>query len=175
MWMNGAEVEQAAERFDAEDTPNLFHGARVLERLMDWTDSNSDGWPYWQKPSNAANKLMDLIQAANRWDPVDITDAQLRAALSPIKAFLTKQGVEHGKILNAPPPAPPPPVEVTVYLTGDDEGPDLFGVVYDDQDGAMESARENGVRAWSITALLRPATAVRLESDSEEEEEEEDG
>jgi hypothetical protein len=103
MWMNGAEVEQMAERFDAGECPNLFKASRILERLMDWTDSNSDGWPYWQKPSNAANKLMDLLQAANRWDPVDVTEADLKRALSPIKSFLTKQGVEHAKILEDPP------------------------------------------------------------------------
>jgi hypothetical protein len=167
-WMNGAEVEEAAERFDAEDTPNLFRGARILERLMDWTDSNSDGWPYWQKPANAANKLMDLIHAANRFDPQDITEAQLKAALSPIKAFLTKHGVEHSKVLDPPPPAPPAPVEVTVYLSGDNDGPDLLGLVYDSADDALESARENDSTAWSVKAMLYPASAVRLESDGED-------
>jgi hypothetical protein len=34
-----------------------------------------------------------------RWgEEEDITDAELKAALSPIKAFLTRQGVEHNLI-----------------------------------------------------------------------------
>jgi hypothetical protein len=177
MWMNEYEVDDVVDRFTAEETPNLHRGAQILSRLRYWTNANSDGWPYWQKPANSASKLMDMLHAAegNRrrgLSDVDITAAELTKALSPIKSFLTKQGVEHARILNDPPPPPPPPVEITVYLSGDNDGPDLFGVVYDNVDDAMESARENSSTAWSIKAMLYPASAVRLESDSEEDEEE---
>jgi hypothetical protein len=106
MWMNEWEVEDAVERF-TDETPNLHRGVGILSRLMRWTNNNSDGWPYWQKPSNAAGKLMDHLHAAMRSYAVkDITEAELKKALSPIKAFLTKQGVDHALILEEPPPAP---------------------------------------------------------------------
>jgi hypothetical protein len=101
MWMNEWEVEDAVARFRTDETPNLRKGARVLDRLMRWTNSHSDGWPYWQKPSRAASKLMDLLYDAMRmrsYDTKDITEAQLRQALSPIKAFLTRQGIDHDEI-----------------------------------------------------------------------------
>ncbi|HEX9085916.1 MAG TPA: hypothetical protein VF867_00130 [Arthrobacter sp.] len=100
-WMNEYEVERAVARF-GEDTPYLRRGARVLYSLMEWTNSHSDGWPYWQKPARAANKLMGVLASASntpRGGEVDITDADLKKALSPIKAFLTRQGVDHNQIL----------------------------------------------------------------------------
>lgn len=101
-WMNEYEVEGVVDRF-TEETPNLRRGARILSRLVDWTNNNSDGWPYWQKPSNAASKLMDHLEAARRdYDAADITEAQLNKTLTPIKTFLTKQGVDHALILDDP-------------------------------------------------------------------------
>jgi hypothetical protein len=106
MWMNEYEVEEAANRFgaQADETPNLYAGARVLYALMRWTNDNSDGWPYWQKPGKAAKNLMDALhmatQAYYRGTLVgDMTDEQLAKALTPIKAFLTRQGVDHGTVL----------------------------------------------------------------------------
>lgn len=100
-WMNEYDVERAVDLI-GDETPNLRRGAQVLYNLMEWTNSHSDGWPYWQKPSRAASKLMEHLEAANRnryrGDEEDITDAELKAALSPIKAFLTRQGVEHNLI-----------------------------------------------------------------------------
>lgn len=57
---------------------------------------------------------------------------------------------------------------IDVYLTGDEDGPDLFGVIYDEEDGALEAARENEVHAWRVPAQLYGDRAVRLESDSDE-------
>lgn len=97
MWMNEYEVRSMPDRFDAEDQPNAERGARVLLNLLAWTNSNSDGWPYWQKPSNAAGKLMDLlreIDRGGRGDGADLDAAELAAALRPIKAFLTRQKVD---------------------------------------------------------------------------------
>lgn len=100
MWMNEYEIENAANRYNA-DTPNLEHAARTLVKLVNWTNSGvSDGWPYWKAPGRAANKLMNLIQAQPRWDAVDITDAELRKALTPLKSFLTRQGVDHDLIIS---------------------------------------------------------------------------
>ena len=100
--MNGWEIEDAARRFGPA-TPNLAAGAATLYRLRDWTDSNSDGWAYWPKPVRAAARLIGLLEDARLaslrggW-PTDITDAELTAALRPIKAFLTRQGVAYGEL-----------------------------------------------------------------------------
>lgn len=102
MWMNQWEVEEALIKFNRGDTPNLGRGAFILARLMIWTNRNSDGWPYWQKPSRAASSLMDLLHSVDRFDPVDVTEAQLKKVFSPIKAFLTRQGVDHDLIFNPP-------------------------------------------------------------------------
>jgi hypothetical protein len=96
MWMNEYEVAQAI--FNFHDTPNLLQGALVLDKLTIWTNRNSDGWPYWQKPARAAKSLMALLQGADRFNPVDISEADLKKALSPIKAFLTRQGVDHAQV-----------------------------------------------------------------------------
>lgn len=98
MWLNEYDIIDATDRFDRGDTPNLLAGAHALRRLMEWTNCNSDGWPYWQKPSRAADKLMTLIECADRFDPQDITDAQLKAAYTPIKSFLTKHGTDHTEV-----------------------------------------------------------------------------
>ena len=95
--MNEYDIEDAVRRFRS-DTPNLQRAALVLARLMGWTNSCSDGWQYWRKPKQSARKLMALVEDAtrNHWrgnEDGDITDAQLKAALTPIKAFLTRHGV----------------------------------------------------------------------------------
>src|SRR5215207_58025 len=105
--MNESEVESSLRIFDNADTPNLDKGACVLYDLVGWTNSHSDGWPYWQKPSRAASRLMQHLQAAKtayyRGEEIeDITDKELTAALSPIKAFLTRQGVDHSEIFDGP-------------------------------------------------------------------------
>lgn len=104
-WMNRHEVEQALMVwFDEENQPNLQHGARVLYRLMRWTDGCSDGWPYWQKPAKAAAKLMALLESGrelnrrNYGDLEDVTEAQLKAAFTPIKSFLTRNGTNHSEV-----------------------------------------------------------------------------
>lgn len=108
-WMNRYDVEETAERTRNEETPVAQRGAQILLRLMQWTDSNSDGWPYWQKPSKAASNLMDHLKRVTdsfRRDPVDMTEAELNRALTPIKAFLTRQGVDEAvrkEILEGPP------------------------------------------------------------------------
>lgn len=103
MWMNEYEIEDALRLTAHFELPIARRGAEILSRLKDWTNNNSDGWPYWQKPSRAADKLMTAIhsatQASYRGDDKDMTEAQLKAALTPIKSFLTRQGVDHAKII----------------------------------------------------------------------------
>lgn len=103
MWMNEYDIEDALRLTATLELPVARRGAEILSRLKDWTNGNSDGWPYWGKPAKAADKLMTALQSAidasRRGDDVDVTEAQLKTALTPIKAFLTRQGVEHSKIL----------------------------------------------------------------------------
>lgn len=107
-WMNEYEVEDALRRWSPGETPNLAAGAQILDSLRGWANRNSDGWVYWPKPSRAAASLQTLLQAGearerNRYtngeQPRDATAAELKKALSPIKAFLTRQGVDHDLVL----------------------------------------------------------------------------
>ena len=85
--------------------PNALHVARTLSNLVAWANANSDGWPYWSKPANASRTaqrtLSDYMveRARGTYDVADLTDAQVKAALSPIKSFLTRQGVDHGVVI----------------------------------------------------------------------------
>lgn len=101
MWMNEYDVEAAVRDFDPAEVPNLAAGAQALAALVEWTNSNSDGWPYWPKPAQAAKRLMDLLSehtyaarfgyyqgTAERLH--DVTSAELTAALRPVRTFMSK-------------------------------------------------------------------------------------
>jgi len=106
MWMNEHDVEETFDRLSSARPamPNLTTAASVLDALVAWTNSNSDGWPYWKKPANAAASLMNALHErdyAIRFghhrdgsELTDITAAELTQVLRPIKAFLTKQKID---------------------------------------------------------------------------------
>jgi hypothetical protein len=89
-FMNEYDVEDALARFDPDVTPNRVRAAENLARLVEWTNSNSDGWPYWTKPARAAAKVMDLLEGDGTWadrnrlESEDCTAAELAKALAPI-------------------------------------------------------------------------------------------
>jgi hypothetical protein len=92
MWMNQGEIEWAAEQQHA--CPHVRKGLRLLLRLMQAVNDQSDGWPYWAAPSQAAMKLQTLLQTAgnlNHGTRGTITAAQLKAAITPIRAMVTRQ------------------------------------------------------------------------------------
>lgn len=96
--MNEWDVEDAVNRFTRAAKPNRLALALVLRHLVEWTNANSDGWPYWSKPRAAARAIMAHIEsttsAANReQETTDITDAEMLAAVRPIKSFLSRQKV----------------------------------------------------------------------------------
>lgn len=98
LYMNDYDLLVAEQRFSRGRTPRRADLARVVLRLAYYADENSDGWAYWPKPARAARKAMEAIQsttsAANaEQEASDITEAERRAALAPIKAFLTRQNV----------------------------------------------------------------------------------
>lgn len=98
MYMNEYDVEDALRRFDTDETPNLAHASLALYRLMRWTNSNSDGWPYWPKPARAATRVMELIETARKRERNgtlrDATEAEVKTALRPVKSFLTRHGAD---------------------------------------------------------------------------------
>ena len=96
-WMNEYEVADARRRWRGH--PLLGPATETLQNLVDCTNRSSDGWPYWKKPAKAAARLMELIEPTGRPEArfdeerEDVTEADLRAAYRPIKAFLTRQAL----------------------------------------------------------------------------------
>jgi hypothetical protein len=91
-YLSEHEAEDAAGCFAQFDVPNLQTAAHVLLALIEWTNSNSDGWAYWMKPRKAASRLVDLVAAPRRGylfghQILDCTETELRDALRPIKSW----------------------------------------------------------------------------------------
>lgn len=112
-YMNDWDLAQAQRRFDAAVVPNRAALTGVVDRLRMWANANSDGWAYWPKPCRSAAKAIALIDSTSypeygRREVEDATAAEVKAALSPIKAFLTREQV--------------PPADRDYILTGDDMG-----------------------------------------------------
>lgn len=109
IYMNDYDRLNAISRFTQATKPNLLALALVVDNLAGWADDNSDGWAYWPKPVRAAQRAIELIEQGLQDERdhgcrsrpgmtgvvefVDITDAELVAAIKPIRAFLTRQGV----------------------------------------------------------------------------------
>jgi len=105
MFMNEYDVvETLANTADqVDEVPNMYAAARVLHALMEWTNTNSDGWPYWQPPQRAASRITNMFHDRNYalrfgnardGSPLtDITETELLRLFVPVKAFLTKQKV----------------------------------------------------------------------------------
>ena len=98
--MNEYNIEDAVillNRYGA-NMPNARKAAAALNWLCDWTNSNSDGWPYWIKPRRASDSLAEAVKASVNGIRLgtehDIADDYLVAVLRPVKAFLTRQKVE---------------------------------------------------------------------------------
>ena len=93
IFLNEYEVENYLHMFDPQEQPNLDYCARALAALMDWTNSESDGWPYWQKPLKASARLSALLHD-HRYVEEDVTVAEAKRAMTPVKAFLTRHGAD---------------------------------------------------------------------------------
>lgn len=103
-YMNDYDLASAIQRFDAAEATNRLYVARTVSRLAEWADRNSDGWHSWPKPCRAAAKAIALIESRT-WaeneaqEETDATDAEVKAALAPIKSFLTRQGANHREVI----------------------------------------------------------------------------
>jgi hypothetical protein len=92
-FMNDAEIEEAAARW--RDHPVLGPATRTLASLQAWTDTQGDGWAYWQAPRKAAARLINLIlrdgtaQYVFDDERADATTDELLAAYTQIKRFRT--------------------------------------------------------------------------------------
>lgn len=103
--LNEYDIETSQRKAAQEvNRPNLQAGILTLARLSEWANANSDGWAYWRKPSAASSQLQELIYTRyfgadrHHFENADISPADLRKAYTPIKAFLTRQGVDHSVI-----------------------------------------------------------------------------
>jgi len=100
--MNEAEIEAAMSAAEVSEQSPLQSAVFTLFNLMEWTNRSSDGWAYWLKPLRASAKLQGLVHGATDWTgrpKAAISAADVKKAYSPIKAFLTKQGIDHDLII----------------------------------------------------------------------------
>lgn len=97
-WMNQWEIEEAKQQCARH--PILRKATQVLYDLMTLTNEVSDGWHYWPKPSRAASRLQELIQRGieRRFDDrlPDVTETELKRALTPIKSLMTRHAKDFG-------------------------------------------------------------------------------
>ena len=95
------QIVNHANSIDADEFPNLARAAHTLRNLMRWTNGNSDGWAYWDKPARAASKIVEALEnyEKHRYSgtQVDLSDADFRRALAPVKAFMTRYNREHAE------------------------------------------------------------------------------
>jgi hypothetical protein len=87
-YMNEFDIDLARTR--NVNHPVLSRATRFLGLFREEVNQHSDGWAYWRPPVQAAAKLMTLIEGQ------DATEAQFRAALTPIKSFYTRRGYAAG-------------------------------------------------------------------------------
>jgi hypothetical protein len=108
--LNEYDIDEAYERLSRLETiyrvdlPNLKYLAEVLYSFKVWVNAHSDGWPYWRKPTQAAVKLQRAIDDVlrtypyNDGKPTDVTVAEVKKILTPVKSFLTRQGASFDHI-----------------------------------------------------------------------------
>jgi len=90
--MNEIEIDIASR--NKHDCPNVRKGILLLWRLMRAVNAQSDGWAYCSAPRNSAKNLIELLKTSGHlWYDTHgkITGAQLRSAVVPIKAMVTRQ------------------------------------------------------------------------------------
>lgn len=94
-FMNDYDLQSARSRYGRGATPNRLALALVVDNLREETNWVSDGWAYWPKPCRAAAKAIELIESTaypeyERRQNEDITEAEMLAAVRPIRSFLSR-------------------------------------------------------------------------------------
>ena len=103
LFLNEYEVKNLVYTFES-DTPNLQRLAQTLDRLVSWTNRNSDGWPYWSIPARSAARLMEVLNSAYSEylkgnEVEDVTEEDVKNVLRPIKSMLTRVGATHEEVV----------------------------------------------------------------------------
>ena len=101
MWMNAAEIEWAAHQY--HKCPNVRKGVKLLHRLVESVNEQSDGWHSWPAPGKSAEKLTALLKTAGNLQYGTlgtITAAQLKAAITPIRRMVTTQKAKQAQYGN---------------------------------------------------------------------------
>ncbi len=137
-----------------KDDPILGPASTTLTNLMNWTNENSDGWPYWRKPAAASRNLQQLLQQA-KTQYLDtgehtIAASEVRRAYGSIKRFLTQQGAPAEIVVACPRPpseAGVLPAWTPVHSSG--EAVDLLG--------ALEASIERANAVLEQTRRLQQA------------------
>ena len=97
-YMNEVDIHMAKRRFTRGHTPYRAALVFTVTELRDWADLNSDGWAYWRKPVQAAQRAISHIASTtneenDRRVREDISLEEFKAAIRPIKSFLTREKV----------------------------------------------------------------------------------
>jgi hypothetical protein len=95
--MNEHEINDAYSLYSSEpDLPVIQAAVNTLYNLKEAVNANSDGWPHWRKPSNASRKLQEMVQRYRIPSQIDsdLDASEYKRALSPIKAFRTRTGLD---------------------------------------------------------------------------------
>lgn len=105
-YMNDYDIARAVRRYSSTyGTPRRLSAALTVEALAEWANRNSDGWCYWPKPVRSAARLFEILEGDGTNDAldhrieVDATEAELAAALRPVKSFLTRHGIDHAEVI----------------------------------------------------------------------------
>lgn len=107
LFMNEYDIESAVLLWEREEAAATLRLARDLQRLAEWANANSDGWHSWPKPCRAAKALQQRLQDAESQYrggldlaiiEADSANARSRV-LAPVRAFLTRHGVQHTEVL----------------------------------------------------------------------------
>jgi hypothetical protein len=98
MWMNGSEVEDAADRLDPEGpyyVPEQMRGAVLfLAAFMRLIDSISDGWAYWSYGTKCSDDLQAIValtgRPISRTGPGAVTTVSIHQACQKVRIFLRR-------------------------------------------------------------------------------------
>ena len=121
LYMNDYDIQMAQQILGSD--PVLGPAVRFLDEFRNEVNEHSDGWAYWSAPLKAAAALMTLIQAgvnARREGKAHgVTVENLKRAMAPIKAFMTRRGLAAGmqmpKLAVKKNAAEEPPIDMARY------------------------------------------------------------
>lgn len=105
--LNSYEIDELADLLGTY-APEIAPYAVYLRDWRDTVNANSDGWAYWRGGTRPAQKLCELLSGARgalRGHGEMPTEADLKKALSPIKAAATKNNLP-APVLTEPVAAP---------------------------------------------------------------------